>query len=478
MAPQRLHRGVRGRSALAAVVVVALGLAVGAAAFVLLLQRELISTVQSDANARASEVAAQIAQEGVSGLGADLSGSRGTQIVQVVDGAGHVVSATSDRARLRPLSALRPAPGQVQDVQSSRLTLLDDDDPYLVVVAGVQYDASYFRVVVATPISAQQESVRTALVLLVVGLPVLLLLVGGATWWLVGRALRPVERIRTRVSQIGGSTVQERIPVPASGDEIERLAETMNDMLARLDTAQQTQRRFVADSSHELRSPLATLAASMELAASDRTGATWAELSPVMAREVNRMNRLVEDLLLLAKVDEHGMRLNVEDVDLDDLIDAEVRRLRTHPRLQVVPRIRPVRVTGDRARLGQAVTNLADNAARHAHSVVRLTVDEGPDRARIVVEDDGPGVPPEQRDHVFERFVRLDVSRERASGGSGLGLSIVREIVLAHAGSVRITDGLPDGDGRGCRVEVELPLGRPPTAGSFAPGQPPDGSNR
>jgi signal transduction histidine kinase len=156
----------------------------------------------------------------------------------------------------------------------------------------------------------------------------------------------------------------------------------------------------------------------------------------------------------------------VEDVDLDDLIDAEVRRLRAYPRLRVEPRIRPVRVSGDRIRLGQAVTNLADNAARHANSFVRLTLDERPSGALIVVEDDGPGVPSDQRDHVFERFVRLDVSRERASGGSGLGLSIVREIVLAHAGRVRITEG----SGTGCRVVVELPMdGQPPSAAYRSP---------
>ena len=132
--------------------------------------------------------------------------------------------------------------------------------------------------------------------------------------------------------------------------------------------------------------------------------------------------------------------------------------------LRIEPLIKTVRVSGDRVRLGQAVTNLADNAARHANSFVRLTLDERPSGALIVVEDDGPGVPPEHRDHVFERFVRLDVSRERASGGSGLGLSIVREIVLAHAGRVTITDG----SGTGCRVEVELPMA----------GQPPSGSSR
>jgi signal transduction histidine kinase len=460
----RMLRGVRGRSALAAVVVVAFGLALGASAFVFLLQRELISTVQSDATARATQVATQLSREGIAGLGGDLSGSGGTQIVQVVDGAGRVVLASSDRARVRPLTQVRPPVGQVRDVRASRLTLLDDDDPYLLAVAGVGSSGSYYRVIVATPIAAQQESIRTALTLVLVGFPLLVILVAVAMWLLVGRALRPVERIRTRVGEIRGSAVRERIPVPGSGDEIQRLAETMNDMLTRLDHAQQTQRRFVADSSHELRSPLATLAASMELAATDRTAATWRELAPVMMREVDRMNRLVEDLLLLAKVDEDSLRLTVEDVDLDDLIGEEVRRLRAYSQVRVEQHIQPVRISGDRVRLGQAVTNLADNAARHAASVVRLSVDERAPHAVIVIEDDGPGVPPEQRHRVFERFVRLDVSRERGSGGSGLGLSIVREIVLAHDGRVRITDR----SGRGCRVEVELPM----------PDQPPSGSSR
>ena len=235
MAFPRFLRGVRGRSALAAVIVVALGLALGASAFLLLLQRELISTVQSAAKARATEVATQVAREGIAGLGGDLSGTGGAQVVQVVDDTGRVVSASSDRARVRPLAQIRPAAGEVREVRSSRLTLFDDDNPYLVAVAGVDSAGDYYRVIVATPVGAQQESVRTALTLLLIGFPVLLILVGVATWLLVGRALQPVERIRARVAEIRGSAVKERIPVPSSGDEVERLAATMNDMLARLD---------------------------------------------------------------------------------------------------------------------------------------------------------------------------------------------------------------------------------------------------
>jgi signal transduction histidine kinase len=467
-------RGVRGRSAIAAVLVVMVGLGLAAATFLALLQRDLNATVQQAAIARAGEVVAQVKQAGVEGLAADpRSVTRGSQVVQVVDASGRVVSASSNRAGLGALTDVAAAPGQIREVRASRLSLLDDDDPYLLVVAGVRSSSQDYRVIVATPISAQQQSVRTALSLLLIGSPILLLLVGVATWLLVGRALGPVERIRSRVSEIGGSRVEERIPVPTSGDEIARLAATMNEMLERLDLAQRTQRRFVADSSHELRSPLATLAASMEVATADTTSRSWRELAPVMTAEVARMGRLFEDLLLLAKVDEHTMRLHVEEVDLDDLVDAEARRLRAFADLTVEPSVHPVRIMGDRARLGQALTNLADNAARHARSTVRLTLRELPHGASILVEDDGPGVPAAQRDRVFERFVRLDASRGRSSGGSGLGLSIVREIVRAHGGTVRIADAR----GAGCRVELRLPA-VPPMSQADPPPQPPSGASR
>jgi signal transduction histidine kinase len=467
-------RGVRGRSAIAAVVVVAVGLVLAAATFLGLLQRELNSTVQQSGTSRASDVASQLRRDGVSGLAVDLkTTTRGGQIVQVDDASGRVVAASSDGASVSALTSVRPGDGNIREIRASRLSLLDDDDPYLLVVAGVRTGGQDYRVVVASPISAQQESVSTALSLLLIGIPVLLVLVGLSTWLLVGRALRPVERIRARVSQIGGSRVGERIPVPASKDEIARLATTMNEMLERLDQAQRAQRRFVADSSHELRSPLATLVASMELATADPTANSWRELSPVMTTEVARMGRLVEDLLLLAKVDEHTMRLQVEDVDLDDLVDQEIRRLRAFPALKVVPHVLPVRIAGDRVRLGQAVTNLADNAARYASSTVGVSLSTSGDEACIVVEDDGPGVPAAQRDRVFERFVRLDASRGRSSGGSGLGLSIVREVVLAHGGTVRITDAVP----RGCRVEIRLPA--PDSSALDDPlDQPPSGESR
>ncbi len=250
-------RGVRGRSTVAAVLVVAAGLGIGGATFIVLLQRELISTVQQAATAQAREVAAQLRQEGIAGIRGDLATGtpRGGQVVQVVDASGTVVAASNERAQAEPLTDVSPPNGQVRDVRASGLALLDDDDPYLLVVAGVETSSGRYRVVVGSPINAQQQSVRTALSLLLFGLPLLLLLTGGATWLLVDRAMRPVERIRRRVNEIGGARVEERIPVPTSADEIARLAVTMNDMLGRLEDSQRAQRRFVADSSHELRSP-------------------------------------------------------------------------------------------------------------------------------------------------------------------------------------------------------------------------------
>jgi len=172
-----------------------------------------------------------------------------------------------------------------------------------------------------------------------------------------------------------------------------------------------------------------------------------------MEAEADRMRRLIDDLLLLAKADDNGLQLARTDVDLDDLLDAETRRLRTSTDLSIHADVSPLRVSGDVNRLSQVVRNLADNAVRHADHQIRLALTREHEHALIVVEDDGPGIPPCDRDRVFERFVRLDESRERSHGGSGLGLAIVEEVVRGHGGSVRISDSRLGG----ARFEVRLP---------------------
>jgi signal transduction histidine kinase len=293
-----------------------------------------------------------------------------------------------------------------------------------------------------------------------VGVPLLLLLVGLATWSSVRRALRPVEQIRARTAEIGVADLSARVPVPAAQDEIAALARTMNAMLRRLEAAVAAQRAFISDAGHEMRSPLAAIRTEMEVA--QRVGLGERTIEDLLG-ETARLERLVADLLLLARADEGAMTLHRADVDLDDLLQDERQRLRTRPGLTVTASISPARTVGDRAALARVVRNLVDNAARHAAGRVHLACGVDGSHAWIEVCDDGPGVPAVDRARVFERFVRLDDARAREDGGSGLGLAIVGELVRASGGTVRIDDGglLP-----GARLRVELP------------GQPPSGENR
>jgi signal transduction histidine kinase len=309
-------------------------------------------------------------------------------------------------------------------------------------------------VVVAASIETQRSTVTTVTKYLLIGFPAFLIVVGVAGWFLAGRALGPVERIRSRVQGIESSDLTERVPVPETEDEVARLAATMNEMLDRLEAGQATQRRFVADASHELRSPLSTLAAGLEVIQPAAQGQSWQDLHGLMRGEAERMRRLVENLLLLAKADDAALPMQRTEVDLDDVVDTEVLRLRQSGELKVSSDVHPVRVVGDPLRLGQLIRNLVDNAVRAAHSAVRLTVGEYDGKAVVTVEDDGDGIPEADRVRVFERFVRLDTSRARASGGSGLGLSIVLEIVKAHHGTVTLSAAA----GGGTTATVILPL--------------------
>jgi signal transduction histidine kinase len=304
-------------------------------------------------------------------------------------------------------------------------------------------------VVAASPLAEVIRSLDGVRRSLWVALPVLVALVAGVAWFVTGRALRPVEAMRSEVEAIRHSTLHRRVPEPSTGDEIGRLAATMNEMLDRLEAAAEGQQRFVADASHELRSPVASLRAQLEVALHAGDEAALRDAVSGALVEEARLEALLADLLVLASVDE-GATPPPTRVDLAAVAVDEARR----------PRRVPVRVDGEGSvegsavQLGRVVANLLDNAARHATSSVRVLVTGG----WIVVDDDGPGIPEPDRERVFERFTRLDQGRGRDTGGAGLGLSLVRSVAGAHGGRAWI-EGSPLG---GARVVVALPAAGSP----------------
>jgi signal transduction histidine kinase len=455
-APHRLLPSVRARSTVAAVLVVGLALGLAGGLIFFVLQRSLIGGLNRTADVRVDYVAGQLDILGEGELDSYLKKTQNQsegQWVQVLRGNA-VVSNTDYNPDQGPITGLRPAAGQTIREDAGILKIFDTRRPFLVVTKGVTYKGRTDTVIVATFLSGQRDTVIKVLLILAVVFPVLLVGVGLVVWVLLGRALRPVEAIRSRVARIDERDLDDRVPIPPTRDEIARLAVTMNEMLDRLEVAQKAQRQFVADASHELRSPLATLSATLEVADSDVTGRAWAELRPVLRNETERMGVLVQNLLLLARADDQGLKIVSVEVDLDDLVLAEARRLRTSSSLEVPVSITPVRILGDPYKLGQVLRNLVDNAARYAGTTVGLTLTVAGSTALVMVDDDGPGIAPSDRDRVFERFVRLDESRDRASGGAGLGLPIVREVVRGHQGDVAVGVS-PYG---GARFQVQLPI--------------------
>jgi signal transduction histidine kinase len=272
--------------------------------------------------------------------------------------------------------------------------------------------------------------------------------VGAVTWGVAGRALAPVDAIRREVEAISSTELHRRVPDPPGTDEIARLASTMNGMLTRLEEAHLRERRFVSDASHELRSPVAAIRQQAEVALTYPDRTSIRELAEVVLEEDALLQRIVEDLLLLTRVDEGTLELRMVPVDLDDLVFDEASRLRASTDLQVDSGgVSAGRVIGDRERLERLIRNLTDNAARHAVRRVQIALREEDGRVLLEVDDDGPGVPPEMREAVFERFTRLDDARDRQHGGAGLGLAIVAEVAAAHGGSVSVSDA-PSGGAR------------------------------
>ena len=287
---------------------------------------------------------------------------------------------------------------------------------------------------------------------LVAGLPVLVALVAGLIWVFGGRALRPVEAIRAEVADISGHDLHRRVPEPATEDEVAQLARTMNQMLDRIEASAVAQQRFVADASHELRSPLAALRATLEVAVAHPSASSWPAVAAEALDESRRLQRLVEDLLVLASVDATRQANRRQEVDLDELVLLDARRRRNEEVVIDLHRLSGGRVWGDPDQLARVVRNLMDNGQRHAARQISVELGTADQEVVLAVQDDGPGIPSDERQRLFERFARLDEARSEDEGGTGLGLAIAKEIVGAHGGTISIADSRC-----GARFEVRLP---------------------
>jgi len=444
------RRSLRARLTAAATVVIAVSMIGLSVLLVLRLRASLIAGIDGAARQRAQDVAAAVTASNPSPL---LGSDEGEAAIQVIAANGNV-TASSANIEGEPRLFTFPASGPNSDAKARSVHGLPvgDNGTYRVVAVTASGQGAAPTVYVALPTAEAQRTAAELTGALTVGLPLAVLLLGGIGWLVVGSALQPVEALRRQAAEITATGLHRRLEVPAAHDELGRLAETLNDMLARLEQSTARQRQFVADAAHELRSPIAALLAQLEVAAQHPGRTDWSAAVPELLTDTTRVSRLVDDLLRLARLDARP-RLGRKPVDLDELVFAEVRRVRNRTALRIdETAVSAARVDGDPDALARVVQNLLDNALKHAQSQVRISLSTTGGTAKLVVADDGPGIPEADRQRIFERFTRLDDARSRDAGGFGLGLAIVRDVVRIQGGEVQVDDDIP-----GARFTVKLP---------------------
>lgn len=448
---------VRVRTTALAVIVVGAALIVAGVAMVVLLRRQLIANVELAALRQAQSIVDEFSTSDGRIKLPDVDEEVNDELdeeefIQVVDGTGRVL-VSSDNVEVEEDAIVLMKPGVVKHIPDISIYVKAEDGPFLAVAVTAATSDGDVEVVAGRSLEEVVETVQAVSVLLVGGIPLLLLVVATVSARVVGSALAPVEAMRDEVETISSRDLHRRVPQPEGGDEISRLASTMNVMLARLEKSQARQRRFVSDASHELRSPVATIRAHAEVALAHPETSKLEELADIVLQENARLQSLVEDLLLLSHADEGTLQRRTEAVDVDDLVFEEAKRLRATTELRVrTGRVSAGRISGDREQLDRLIRNLSDNAARHARGIVEFSLRDGFGSVLLTVDDDGRGVAPSERERVFERFVRLEEGRDRDSGGTGLGLAIVAEIAAAHEAGVAVADS-PMG---GARFEVHF----------------------
>jgi signal transduction histidine kinase len=394
-------------------------------------------------------------------------------LVQVIDDAGRVRGASADADPLvsmfsvADLEQLRA--GQRLTVHGGELGVTSGPMRVAAVNTGPPDDLR--TVVVARSMGDVTRGLGLLRIYLLVVIPLLLLGSAVVAWRAIGATLRPVEHLRRGAEEITGSGPRSatRLPVPPGHDEIYRLAVTLNGMLDRLEAGRARQREFVADAAHELRSPLANMRTQLEVARHLGSATDWPAVGEDLLADTNRLARLVDDLLVLARADAGPRPAREEPVDLQALVRDVVHRNASAAVPVRVTEDAPVWTVGNADELRRVVGNLVDNAVRYARTRVDVAVGRDGEGAVLTVTDDGPGIPAEDRERVFERFTRLDDSRTHDTGGAGLGLAIVRELLRRHGGTVALSDAPatlhpPSADASpveqppGLAVTVRLPL--------------------
>jgi signal transduction histidine kinase len=448
----RRRFGIRLRVVLTATIVVAAALGISGVSLVLLLQQSLVSSLDAGLGARSEDITSLAA---AGSLPATISNAgEESSLVQVVDSSNTVIAATNNVQGQEPILASPPARPGIQSVVQVPV----GSGQFRVSADTVQLPGGKGWVYVAASLSQVESAVGNLTILFAVGLPLVLLVVVGALWRAVGQVLHPVEAIRLRASTIGGADLSQRVPVPSSGDEIASLATTMNEMLERLESASRRQGQFLGDASHELRSPLAALRTQVDVALAHPEAPGSADVLARVQEQVARMSTLIDDLLFLARSTEAAPHDLTGVVDLDELLIAELHRLRENdaPAVELLS-VQAARVRGSERDIARLLRNLGDNAREHAESTIALGLAVTGGSAEFTVEDDGAGIPVQDRERVFERFTRLDEARARTThGGAGVGLAIARQIVEDHGGTIAITDRA-DG-AAGAVFVVRLPL--------------------
>src|SRR5215218_3134058 len=437
---------------------VGIALIMGGLAFFSALTYSVNRTLDNEALASAEEVAEMVNENRLP----SPVPVPGAQVVQVVDAQQRVIGGSVTADRLTPL--LRP--NELATALAGEAVVVDRvgigaAEPLRVRAIPAGPADAPVSVIIGLPfgdVLATRTALRNALL---ITFPLLLATLAAIAWRVIGWTLRPVEQLRagaeqiSRTGRIRGSGRGERLPVPPAADEIRALAVTLNEMLDRLADAQETQRSFVADAAHELRSPLASIQAQLEVAQRLGEGGT---LPADLMMDIKRLSGLVEDLLLLARADaDTRPPARLSPVDAGDLVSEVVKAYSDARVLVGVVVSQRVMIMVDDEELRRAVGNLIDNAVRHARARVEVAIFLDKDQAVISVSDDGPGIAPEDRERVFERFTRLDDARGRNSGGAGLGLAIVRELIIRAGGTITLTDVQAPWN---TRAEIRVPAAR------------------